>query len=107
MSIPKPWLRIQEQRHLALMETLWRKGLLDLMAKGCWSQISITIANLGMSRFVQGCVWVHGLIICLGKEMEILGILWKGHLEVCLHSRTTPLIVLPNNGCALNDALTL
>ena len=52
-------------------------------AGGEWSQLSVSIANMGLWGRVPACVWVIGLSICGDKAMATLATLWEDNIKVC------------------------
>ena len=46
-------------------------------AGGEWSQLSVSIVNMGLWGRIPACVWVIGLAICGDKQMATLATLWK------------------------------
>ena len=51
-------------------------------AGGEWSQLSISIVNMGLWGSIPACVSVIGLAICGDKQMATLATLWKVNIEV-------------------------
>ena len=52
-------------------------------AGGEWSQLSVTIVNMGLWGRISACVWIIGLAICGDKQMATLATPWKANIEVC------------------------
>ena len=52
-------------------------------ASGEWSQLSVSIANMGLWGRIPACVWVIGLAICGDKAMATLATLWEDNIKVC------------------------
>ena len=52
-------------------------------AGGEWSQLSVSIANMGLWGRIPACVWVIGLAICGDKAMATLATLWEDNIKVC------------------------
>ena len=58
-------------------------------AGGEWSQLSVSIANMGVWGRIPPCVWVIGLAICGDKAMATLATLWEDNIKV---PRTHPVV---------------
>ena len=52
-------------------------------AGGEWSQLCVSIANMGLWGRTPACVWVIGLAICGDKAMATLATLWEDNIKVC------------------------
>ena len=52
-------------------------------AGGEWSQLSVSIVNMGVWGRIPDYLWVIGLAICGDKQMATLATLWKANIEVC------------------------
>ena len=52
-------------------------------ARGEWSQVSVSIVNMGLWERIPACVWGIGLAMCGDTQMATLATLSKANIEVC------------------------
>ena len=52
-------------------------------AGGEWSQLSVSIVNMGLWGRIPARVWVIGLAICGDKQMATSATPWTANIEVC------------------------
>ena len=55
-------------------------------AGGEWSQLSVSIANMGLWGRIPPCVWVIGLAICGDKAMATLATLWEDNIKCAAYA---------------------
>ena len=51
-------------------------------AGGEWSQLSVSIVNMGLWGCIPACAWIIRLAICGDKQMATLATLWEANIEV-------------------------
>ena len=58
---------------------------------GEWSQLRVSIVNMGHYGRIAACIWVIGLAIRGDKQMATSASLWKANIKVCfVHQQLFP-----------------